>query len=68
WGCSCGCGGWTDDGQPIMKPNPDFVPNGNLTESSGETPGETSGETPELPGNVVIVDLSDGALPEPAGY
>ena len=31
WGCSCGCGGW-DNGQPVMKPNPDFVPNGNLTE------------------------------------
>ena len=63
WGCSCGCGGW-DNGQPVMKPNPDFVPNGNLTEEPAETPVET----PELPENVVIVDLSDGALPEPAGY
>lgn len=76
WGCSCGCGGWTHDGQPIMKPNPGFVPNGNLVDGGGETPGEPEDpqepemtpDVPELPENVVIVDLSDSALPEPAGY
>ncbi len=61
WGCSCGCGGWTNDGKPILKPNPDFVPNGNLLEQA-QNEGATT-EVPTIPENVVTVPL-----PEPAGY
>ncbi len=61
WGCSCGCGGWTNDGQPILKPNPNFVPNGNLLEQAQNEGAST--EVPVIPENVVTVPL-----PEPAGY
>lgn len=66
WGCSCGCGGWDNNGQPILKPNPDFKPNGNKVQEY--VAGGASTEVPEIPEEVVIVDLNGDAFPEPATY
>ena len=65
WGCSCGCGGW-DDGKPVLKPNPDFVPNGNKV--SEYTAAGASTQAPALPEDVEVVDLGNGVLSEPATY
>ena len=66
WGCLCGCGGWDSNGQPILKPNPDFVANGNLLDEY--VAGGASTEAPEIPEEVVPVELGNGAFPEPATY
>jgi hypothetical protein len=44
WGCLCGCGGWIG-GYPVLKANPNFVPNGDDTTAEAEEPCE-SGEDP----------------------
>ena len=61
WGCSCGCGGWDNNGKPILNPNPDFVPNGNQLEQAQSEGAST--DVPVIPENVIEVPL-----PEPAGY
>ncbi|MBO6097056.1 MAG: hypothetical protein J6P56_07095, partial [Bacteroidales bacterium] len=66
WGCSCGCGGWDNNGQPILNPNPDFKPNGNKVQEY--VAGGATTEVPEIPEEVVTVDLNGDAFPEPATY
>lgn len=66
WGCSCGCGGWDSNGQPILNPNPDFVPNGNKVQEY--VAGGASTEAPEVPEETIMVELGNGLFPEPATY
>lgn len=50
WGCSCGCGGWGPNGDPVLKSNPYFEPSGDTTADADSdavvvdrgTPGTTS--------------------------
>lgn len=65
WGCSCGCGGW-ENGQPVLKPNPDFEPNGNKVEEYVN--GGATTTPPAVPEDVVTVDFNDGILPEAGKY
>ena len=65
WGCSCGCGGW-EDGKPLLNPNPNFQPNGNKVEEY--VAGGASTEAPQVPEDVVMVDLGGDYFPEPATY
>ena len=65
WGCSCGCGGWDANGQPIEKPNPNFVPSGDTTASAGpedivvdpSTPGSSA-----ISGGGVVTVTSSGSI------
>ena len=68
WGCSCGCGGWDNDGNPVVNPNPNFVPNGNQLEQALADGAQTPEEAAEIPEDVEVVDLNDGILPEPKTY
>lgn len=63
WGCMCGCGGFEDEAhtKPILKPNPDFVANGNHEQEAIASGAAQA--APEVPEDVVEV-----TLPEPLTY
>lgn len=66
WGCSCGCGGWVGN-TPVLKANPNFIPNGDLTAEAADDPNSvvadpsTPGETPMGDGGTLTVD-QDGTI------
>ena len=66
WGCSCGCGGWVGN-TPVLKANPNFTPNGDLTAEAADDPNSvvadpsTPGETSMGDGGTLTVD-QDGTI------